>query len=315
MGLSEFIAQAPTDHFLLGTVIAAVAAVLAFVGGFVMLYRARLIENTPTSRVRSASQGYAELAGLMSLMPGDPIVCPLTASRCCWWNYAVEERQTRYSNGKRRTEWITVDSGTSDALFLLKDDTGECVIDPEGATVIPNKKRRWYGSSRRPRNAPVSGGGVLGGLLGSAFSSYRYTEELLFPGRPIYAIGLFRTHGDGGVVQSIDQDVRELLAKWKRDPKMRALLDVNKDGELDAREWEAATRLAEKRARSEQSTHAPLPDTHLLSKPPGRRPFLLSALTEAQLVRRYRLYGWAALAGFLAAVGLLVFALEARGLM
>lgn len=310
-GFIDAVAGAPSNDFWVLFSIAGVFCLAAFAGGFVYLYRARVIEDTPTARLRSASQGYAEFEGVMTMLPGEPVICPLSASRCCWWRYTVEEKQTRYSNGKRHTRWVTVDQDTSDAMFRLEDDTGECVIDPLGATVIPSRKQRWYGATRRPTGSPASGSG----WLRAAFSRYRYVEELLLVGRPLYAIGLFRTHGDGGQAPDLSGDVRDLLLKWKHDPKMRAMLDVNKDGELDAREWEATTRLAEKRIESEQQPAEAMPDTNLLSKAPGRRPFLLSALTQDQLITRYRRRGWVAIVGFLVILALLLVALEARGLL
>ncbi len=311
MGPVEAIATAPAAQFGIALAVAALAALAAFVTGFVCLYRARVIEDTPTARIRSAPQGYVELEGVMRMMPGEPVISPLSARRCCWWRYKVEQKRTRHRNGKRETRWVTVDQDSSSALFLLSDETGECCVDPVGATVLPSERNVWYGHARRPDVGPAVGRG----FWRSAFCRYRYTEEVLHAGRPIYAIGLFRTHGGHGEPVDLAAQTRELLAKWKQDPKMMALFDVNKDGQVDVREWDAARRLAEQRAAAAVIDAGPLPDTHLLSKPPGRRPYLLSALTQAQLIRRYRLRGWVALAGFLLLLGGCLWALQIRGLI
>jgi multidrug resistance efflux pump len=39
---------------------------------------ARLIEDTPTSQVRSAAQGLVELVGTARGMPGAPVIAPLS---------------------------------------------------------------------------------------------------------------------------------------------------------------------------------------------------------------------------------------------
>lgn len=55
----------------------AVITLRLFYLGFRQLHRARLIEDTPTSRIRSAAQGYAELEG-RAVALGDPLYAPLS---------------------------------------------------------------------------------------------------------------------------------------------------------------------------------------------------------------------------------------------
>ena len=47
---------------------------------------ARLIEGMPTSRIRSASQGYTELIGVAELQ-GNPQLAPLSNTLHLWWRY------------------------------------------------------------------------------------------------------------------------------------------------------------------------------------------------------------------------------------
>jgi hypothetical protein len=120
---------------------AGVGAVL-FVIGFVRLKHARLLEDMPTSRIRSAAQGYCEFHGHARQLPGPPIVSPLSSERCCWWEFEIEQLQ---KDDKGRSRWVSIEKKTSDELFLLDDGTGQCVVDPVGARVIPNRSRRWRG--------------------------------------------------------------------------------------------------------------------------------------------------------------------------
>lgn len=259
------------------------AALGSFFGSFLFLRRTRLMEDTPTSRVRSAAQGYVELEGVALLMAGEPIICPLTATRCVWWKYRVDEKQ---SDG-RNTKWVRIDAGRSDDSFLLDDGTGQCVVDPAGADVIPTAKRTWYGSSPRP-DVPYELGK---GMLRAMFGKYRYTEELIFSANRVYAIGAFRTQAGGPDVFDEQADLRELLDKWKHDKQMMALLDVNKDGTVDMKEWEAARRMALDKVRRDHVERAVgTPDLNILAKPKDGRPYILSGVPQAALVRRYRLY-------------------------
>ena len=56
--------------------------VAAVAGGawfaFRWLHIARMIEDTPTSRIRSAAQGYVELAGRCRALGSTPNLAPLT---------------------------------------------------------------------------------------------------------------------------------------------------------------------------------------------------------------------------------------------
>ncbi len=306
--MTEYFATAPADEFFWWCLGSGAAAVAAFVGSFVVLHRTRLIENMPTSRLRSAAQGYVELEGIARIMDGPPIVAPLTGTRCVWWRFKVEEKRRTGKND----HWVTISSGTSDDSFELDDGTGKCVVDPDGASVIPNQHRRWYGASARPSITPELGGG----LLRAAFSGYRYTEELLLPAMPVYALGAFRTQVGGP--DSFDEklDLKELLEKWRGDKKMMAMLDVNKDGQVDQKEWEAARRMAQKKVREEHVQRAvEAPDLHLLARPRDGRPYILSGVPQASLVRRYRMQSAGCIVLAAIGAGVLLTALLSRGLI
>ena len=144
------LAQAPDGTFWFWTGICAVFSLLCFGATFFWLRRARILEDTPTSLIRSAAQGYVELRGRAGLMPGPVILSPLSNTRCVWWRYTVEERQ-RSGN---RDEWRVIDKNTSDDLFLLSDTTGDCIIDPDHASIRPSVTRRWRGPTPKPGRGP-----------------------------------------------------------------------------------------------------------------------------------------------------------------
>ena len=306
--MSEFFASAPPADFFWWTAGAGVVTLAAFIGCFVFLHRARLMENMPTSRLRSAAQGYVELEGDARLMEGPPIVAPLTLTKCVWWSFRIEEKR---QSGKN-TNWVTIDRGISDDCFELDDGTGKCVVNPDGAKVIPRHRLTWYGSTPRPDRSPEMGHGWL--RLG--FSKYRYVEERIDNHDPLYALGSFRTQVGGP--DSFDEklDLKELLDKWKHDKRMMALFDTNKDGTVDAKEWEAARRMAVRKVRDEHVQRAvDTPDLHLLARPRDGRPYILSGIPQAMLIRRWRLssLGCLVLAG--AAGYVLITALVARHLV
>lgn len=273
-----------------------VVAVGAFIAAFVSLCRARLIEDTPTSRIRSAAQAYVELEGEAVMMEGVPIVAPLTLLPCAWFRYRVEER---VENNRGDARWRTLRRGTSDGIFVLRDDTGDCVVDPDGATVTPSACEVWYGDTPTPppvrRNKTVWRHG----------GRYRYREERIHAGDYLYAIGEFRSTGGAEGPAHADA-VRALLAEWKRDRSaLLARFDDNRDGAIDVDEWGRARRAAEQEVVTELALRSAEPEVALLSRPRSDpRPFLLSTLPPRDLILRYRLLaaGLLALFAFAAAV-------------
>ena len=267
--------------FWFRTGLAGVAGALGFWRSFRALHRARLIENTPTAKARSAPQGYIELQGRGAMLDGEPTSAPLTDLPCTWWSFRVEKKTT-YTDGKRRrTRWTTIESDTSDSLFLIEDATGRCVIDPEGAEVLPSQTDTWYGSEPRPA-------GPRSGWASSIGGRYRYTERRMHAGDPLLAIGFMRTH-ERIETTSTSDETRALLVEWKsnQDELLRRF-DENCDRVLGTREWEKVRAAAELEVRRERNTQPAQTGVHVLSAAPDGRPFLLAASDQEQLIKRFR---------------------------
>lgn len=285
MEISATIAQASSHNFWLSAAVAFLITIVCFYFCFRNLRRARIIEDTPTSRIRSAAQGYTELEGKAKLMDGEPIVAPLSGMQCTWYRYKIEERRATAVHGRRDTRWSTIENGVSDSIFYLEDETGKCIVDPEGAAVTPSIKISWRGHSRRPLHTMVTSG------IRSFFSSgrYRYTEERIHPGDPLYALGLFQSLG--GVEEStIENDTRELLSQWKADKNtLLTRFDLDRNGEIDLREWEIARKQAKKEVQQNTRQRTVNPQIHVLSTAKSRtQPFLLSAIPQSKLITRHR---------------------------
>ena len=251
----------------------AAMAIVSFFAWIATYRRYRQIHDLPTSRVASAAQGYVELFGHSELLDGATLVSTRTGHPCCWLRYHVERRT---SNNK----WEHVDSGESQDYFLLVDDTGQCVVSPEGAEVITDLKETW------------------------TQGDYRHTEWLLVPKGKLYAVGDFST--TSGAVADVDEraDVSDLLAEWKRDK--TALLqrfDRNHDGEIDMKEWERARLEAQQevRRRYTEGRAATTEGVHLLRQPRDGRLFLLANELPDKLGRHFAFWSGLHLAVFLGA--------------
>lgn len=44
-----------------------------------------MMQDMPTALLRSAAQGYNEFKGKANLLPGEPIIAPLTKLSCIWY--------------------------------------------------------------------------------------------------------------------------------------------------------------------------------------------------------------------------------------
>lgn len=260
--------------------LAAGASVAAFVGIFINLRKARIIEDTPTSRVRSAPQAYVELTGISKAAEEGPLNAPLTARECLWYDYRIE----RYRSSGKSSRWETVESGRSERLFALQDATGRCHIDPRHADISTAVRDRWYGHTRHPTGTDA--GGVLRQLLGAR---YRYTEQRIHSDSPLYAIGLFQTIRAPSTDVQVRERMTALLAAWKQDQdRLIARFDRNGDGEIDQREWESARQEAAREARYNVLANGDDPPVHMLSRPPGHKPYLIATTDPEQLTGRYR---------------------------
>jgi hypothetical protein len=172
----------------------------------------------------------------------------------------------------------------SGALFHLRDDTGNCVVNPEGARIIPSRREVWYGPLAKPPWGPRMGQG----LLHAATSRYRYVEERIDIGVPLYAVGYFRTHRGAEACGTLHAQVRDLLVEWKKDRRMMAQFDSNADGRIDPQEWEAVREMARRRVQENLARERPGDDVPVLCKPPDRRPYILSTLSQDELIGRKR---------------------------
>ncbi len=275
-----------TPHVYIALSVLVISTLYVIYLCFQTFYRKRLIEDLPTSRIHSAAQGYIELEGKAKLMQGTPIVAPYSGVNCAWYYFKVEERK----NDSDGTYWQTINSGSSDDLFLLDDGTGECVIDPENAVVTPNSKETWYSSSMSssPMFGTIPRAKRFQGSNG--FNKYKYTEHRIELNAPLYAVGFFHSIG-GGEYVDINADVKELLSEWKKDSvQLLERFDANGDGEIDMEEWQTARKTAYQEVlMRHQDLSLSLP-THMMEQTKDRRrPYILSAKPQSDFLKQLNL--------------------------
>jgi hypothetical protein len=275
-------------------------------GIFRFFHRFRIIDDTPTSKIRSAHQGFVELEGEGRLMKGMPIISPLSKKQCLWYSFKIEHKVREFDlgpedlNALSKSSWETVNSGVSDNLFLLADETGICVVDPEGATITPSFSKSWYGAQDYNLSDASSAHAVLSLSRHSGSNNYRYTEKRIDVGDKLYLLGLFKTIG--GRREKLDKkgEVRDLLSNWKNKPDfLLARFDENGDGEIDLNEWQRVIAMAEHEVKKSFGERLVQREIHTLSKPiDSRRPYIISIESQESIANKYRWYSRGSLAGF-----------------
>ncbi|MCX4189230.1 hypothetical protein [Methylophaga sp. OBS3] len=288
--LAGIIAQLDFGEFVFFSLFILAISAYAFYRLVIALKRGRLISGQPTAKIRSATQGCVELNGQTELMPGPPIVSPISGRHCVWFRYVIEQKQSYYDGKQQKERWVVVQKYRSDALFHLRDETGVCIVDPDDADILHAEKRSWHDPINRNR---------------------RYQEWFITERHPIYALGWFRSIQTASQ-QIMREQVSLLLREWKQD--FQSLLkryDRNNDGDISEQEWQLAVKDANDQIRREHLAQ-PSDAVHVLGKGPSNKPFILSAEPEWRLLRHYQWQFYIALVGFLATGSIWAWALNIR---
>jgi E3 Ubiquitin ligase len=166
--------------------VGAIAGIFLFLRGFRMLRSKRLILNTPSSKIRSASMGLVEISGTAK---GPQTVPAGITGEACYY-YRAMAWQLRQS-GKNR-EWKKVADESLYVPFFIEDATGDALVDPQGAELdIHRNFKDELGDSffgrvdMMPKN--VSAFLVRYGLSGS--DRIRLEEYCIKPGDPLFILG------------------------------------------------------------------------------------------------------------------------------
>jgi len=235
---------------------------------------ARLILDTPTSRIASAAQGYTELRGRGRALAGAPVLSPVNGLPVLWYRVTTERQD---NDGK----WQRVHTVDSDASFLLDDGSGVCAVDPEGAEMLVRRR-------------DVFQRGEL-----------RHTQWSLIAQDPVYVIGDFVTLGSIAPELDVGGQIRDLLAHWKSNRvELLARFDLDGNGDIDVREWELARAQAKREVLRQRHEVLAAPEAHVVRKPAGRL-YLISDLDPARIARRYRLWAGFHVVVFLGSAGAL----------
>jgi hypothetical protein len=240
---------------------------------------AAAIDTTPLAQVASAPVGRASFEGRVAAINGQTITSPFTGSPCCWFHVKVE----KYSVGHYRNDmsgqgsWHALAEHTSCEPFLLADGGGSGAVFPDGAEVTPTDRSVWYGATPLPedRNPKRVGPGESAeGMLrveGTPNRRYRYTEERIYDGDPLYVIGTLERGPD----EDEDDDFDPNGASFTKARATNDDLTAFEDGR-----WVGTSRFVEFRTAA-----AKLTPVRIVANGSGRNPFIVSTTLRDKLLR------------------------------
>ncbi len=253
------------------SIVGIIAGVFLFFKGFRKLWEKRLIENIPTSKIRSIAMGLVELQGIA--IPDVLLTGPYTQTRCVFYHIIIE-RLVRHRNS---SNWVKEFEMKTEIPFFIKDDTGSVVIDPKDAdTDLPLRFTNIKGNKR-------------------------YREYNIMENEPVYVLGTAKR--TASLEEKIHKEVEARIMEVVEDPLAKEELDTNRDMWIDENEWEAARKRIREEVTEEfsragkdfrQSDHS-VPDSLqnvVIGKGELDRHFLLSNKSEKEMIAscRYRAF-------------------------
>ena len=222
---------------MVSTIVISLGAAIVGIGfliwGLLSFKVKRLIENIPTSKIRSIAMGLVEIFGVVVSPKNNLLKSPFSNKDCVYYKYKVEELQ---SSGKA-TYWTTIRKGWDFHFFYLKDNTGMVLIDPRDAKIdIPVDnvfdstlgKDPPYEVKQFLHKENIAFEGSLFGIN----KTMKFTEYFIAPGDKLYIIG---TAGDNPYVKeaSVEKGVEDIMIKKGKYEKLFYISDRHEDAVLN----------------------------------------------------------------------------------
>ena len=269
-----------------------IGGAVGFFWGFAVWRRLRIIQDTPTSKVRSMPMGRVELFG--RAQEKAELVAPITRSPCVYYQYTVEEE--RRTGRDRRKTWVTVDRGDSSSWgFYLEDETGHVLVMPAGAKVEIERDFEGYhgglSDSLFNRDDGFDPGPWASRTWWGGNKRLRFREWRIAAGDPVYCLGVAQERpGIGGEQR---QRILDKLRALKSDPEAMAHFDTDGDGHISDAEWEVARQLV-----TREEIHAAVDDRVVVGADPTKNAlFYLSDRDESAVLDRHRWQVWLGIYG------------------
>ncbi len=280
------------------------AGTVLFPYGLLNLKYKRMVENTPTSKVRSMAMGIVEAEGQARRYYDLKAIYSRT--RCIYFRCRLYRKKRAYmasrwgffqTGGNHSEQWRLERETASGRLpFYLEDKTGRVLVRPKGAIFLVSRASQQF-----------SGAMGMNAALLLRDDRTRIREDLIPEGARIYVLGKARPEK---TEDSVSERIRKELRRLKQDKARLMAYDQNKNGRVGTDEWETARRDVENRVYAEMLAKGGPTERAVIGKPPyGMLPFII-ADSEKAIIGKLGLRVWLFTAG-----GLLLFAAGVQILM
>jgi hypothetical protein len=151
--------------------------------GFRLLRTLRLVENTPTARIRSMAMGLVEVHGAVRGRSWH--TAPFSGRQCVYWQVEVAVR------GRRRGGWSVVHRNHSGSPFFLEDGSGVALVYPQGADcrIRFGAEEECFGLNLPPLYADYLRDHSSPVIHLTRLSWMRFRERTLEEGQRVYVLG------------------------------------------------------------------------------------------------------------------------------
>ncbi|MDD5688161.1 MAG: GIDE domain-containing protein [Elusimicrobia bacterium] len=229
--------------------------------------RKEFIEGIPTSKIRSVPMGFSELSGVARQK--FDLKSPLTNAVCVFYRFTIERKSVNKKN-RRTWMWELIKEKTSTIYFYIEDETGQILVDPMDAEAVLPVDYRYVETQGTLTSTPVE---------------LRYTEWYIEPGDKLYILGTVRKFKDA--VGDRREKLTERLRQLKENKEKLKGFDTNKDGNIDAEEWDKARESVEQELVEEELKNpVVLEDDVVVAKGDVENTFFISDRSEKELTQK-----------------------------
>ena len=233
------------------------ASVYLITKGLYMLKCRRMVQNTPTSKIRSASMGVVELIGRAE--SGFQLLSPFRMVPSVFFQCRMYRRKTNDGS----TGWQLSRSYSSGKLpFFITDETGRIKVQPNDALFC----RSLF--HRETINHDLESKTVL---------------DIIPEGKTMYVLGFNQRKWHK---KTVEDKIRERLQSIRYNRTDFARFDTNGDNRIDDEELLGAAAQIEAEFRNNSSgVISPSRDVTVGTSPHGRTPLIIAS-SERELIKR-----------------------------
>jgi len=117
-----------------------IIGIIFFFIGFKILKIRHLLQNTPTSKIRSIAMGFSEVCGKVRIYSDKHVMnSPITNQPCVYYKYQIWE----YKKSGKDSAWQLIKFNKCIVHFYLEDETGKILIDPSQAKIKTENKYKY----------------------------------------------------------------------------------------------------------------------------------------------------------------------------